>query len=171
MRELSFSGFLTKYVRELSAHDTNSVFRLVEEAATSNARLREPVLLYALLTGKRTALQSAARKNGLEDFYGDLLNYSDERLLKDIQNSLLPAEYQKVWKSFLAKRNRYQTDSDTKELMRKKILKLQTLNGTTNYRIYTDLGLNPGNINAWLKYGKGEKVSLDTARNILRYFE
>lgn len=35
----------------------------------------------------------------------------------------------------------------------------------------TDLRLNPGNLNAWLKHGNSDKVSLETARRTLRYVE
>lgn len=43
--------------------------------------------------------------------------------------------------------------------------------GVSNYRIYTDLKLNPGNLNAWLKHGDSSKVSLYTARKTLQYME
>ena len=49
MRELTFVGFLSRYVRELSMSGTNSISKLASEAATDNYRLREPLLLYALL--------------------------------------------------------------------------------------------------------------------------
>ena len=39
----------------------------------------------------------------------------------------------------------------------------------SNYRIYKELNLNPGNANAFLKYGDVSKVSLDTARKILAF--
>ena len=65
----------------------------------------------------------------------------------------------------------HRADNHTKELMRKKVKRLQEKNGVTNYRIYTDLKLNPGNLNAWLKHGDSEKVSLETARMTLRYVE
>ncbi|WP_308564437.1 hypothetical protein [uncultured Faecalibacterium sp.] len=39
----------------------------------------------------------------------------------------------------------------------------------TNYRIYTDLRLNPGNVNAWLKHNDSSKMSLDCARQIYKY--
>mgnify|MGYP007101856538 CR=1 FL=1 len=39
----------------------------------------------------------------------------------------------------------------------------------SNYRIYKDLDLNPGNINSWLKDGDGTKVSFHTAERILDY--
>ena len=39
----------------------------------------------------------------------------------------------------------------------------------TNYRLYTDLKLNPGNVNAWLKHNDSSKMSLDCARQIYKY--
>ena len=86
-------------------------------------------------------------------------------------NGKIPFEYHKVWKSYQSRKNRAQVDDHTKELMRQKVKRLQEKNGVTNYRIYTDLKLNPGNLNAWLKQGDSDKVSLETARRTLRYVE
>lgn len=83
----------------------------------------------------------------------------------------LPVEYQKVWRSYCSQKNKGLADNHTKELMRQKVKRLQEKNGVTNYRIYTDLKLNPGNLNAWLKHGDSDKVSLETARTTLRYVE
>ncbi|NCB52171.1 MAG: hypothetical protein EOM54_09860 [Clostridia bacterium] len=83
----------------------------------------------------------------------------------------MPEEYKKVWRSYLNKKNRLQNDNHTKDLMRNKVVKLQKAKGVSNYRLYADLGLNPGNFNAWLKYGDPNKVSLDTARRTVKYLE
>ena len=56
MRELTFVGFLSRYVRELSMSGTNSISKLAREAATNNYRLREPLLLYALSTDNSALL-------------------------------------------------------------------------------------------------------------------
>ena len=60
-------------------------------------------------------------------------------------------------------------DNETKRLMRKRIILLQKEKHITNYRIYTDLKLNPGNINSFLKHGDVEKISLESARRIWKY--
>ena len=39
----------------------------------------------------------------------------------------------------------------------------------TDYCIYKQLELNPGNVNAFLKNGDVSKVSLDTVRKILSF--
>lgn len=170
MRELTFSGFLTEYVRSLSKAGTASVFALMKEASEDNPRLREPLLLYAVTADKTDIFLRAAKRFGLEDFYAPALSVIDNASTEDIlSEGLLPERYQKVWRSYLAKRNSRDTDDMTKELMRNKILRLQKEHRVTNYRLYTDLNMNPGNVNAWLKHGNGNKISLDNARTVLNY--
>lgn len=170
MRELTFLGFLTEYVRSLSKAGTTSVFALAREAACDNPRLREPLLLYALACGKKDILLRAAKRFGLEELYATPLFVIKGNNLEDvISKGLLPEGYQKVWRSYLAKKNSHCSDDMTKEMMRNQILRLQEEKGVTNYRLYTDLKMNPGNLNSWLKHGCGNKISLDRARDVLRY--
>jgi hypothetical protein len=39
----------------------------------------------------------------------------------------------------------------------------------SSYRIYTDLRLNPGNLNAFIKHENPLKISLDSAREVLNF--
>ena len=173
MRELTFKGFLTQYVRQLSQADTNSLYKLAAEAAHDNPRLREPLFLYALYSGKLSVLLQATKSPALFAMYSEVAQYNAERMTSLLENgsSALPNEYHKVWRSYLSQKNRGQADDHTKELMRQKVKRLQEKHGVSNYRIYTDLQLNPGNLNAWLKHGHSDKVSLETARRTLRYVE
>ena len=66
---------------------------------------------------------------------------------------------------------RQQTDDATKSLMRDRIIALQQERSITNYRLYTDLNLNPGNLNAWLKHGDSSKISLANARRVMHYLQ
>lgn len=174
MRELTFLGFLTKYVRQLSLCDSNGMYPLAEEAGGRNPRLREPLLLYALWSQKTQLLLRAAKNPELQRYYSDFLRTHDkstvELALKNGAPELAEA-YHKVWRSYLSIKGQRQGEDHTKELMRGKLKRLQEKKGITNYRIYTDLKLNPGNLNAWLKHGSSEKVSLETARRALRYVE
>lgn len=170
MRELTFLGFLTEYVRSLSKAGTASVFTLAKEASSDNPRLREPLFLYALASDKKDILLRAAKRFGLEELYATPLFIIGGNNLEDvISKGLLPEGYQKVWRSYLAKKNSHCSDDATKEMMRSRILRLQGEKGITNYRLYTDLKMNPGNLNSWLKHGGGNKISLDRARDVLRY--
>ena len=174
MRELTFRGFLAQYVRQLSEQETTSLYKLAAEAGRSNPRLREPLLLYALYSQKQGVLLRATKDPGLHTEYHRLVSlYTADEMTELFEQAspVLPFEYHKVWKSYQSRKNRAQTDDHTKELMRQKVKRLQEKNGVTNYRIYTDLRLNPGNLNAWLKHGNSDKVSLETARRTLRYVE
>ena len=174
MRELTFRGFLTQYVRQLSAQETNSLYKLAAEASSNNPRLREPLFLYAVYSQKQTVLLQATKEPELRMEYHRLASLYTAESMTDLfeqASPLLPAEYHKVWKSYQSRKNRSQADDHTKELMRQKVKRLQAKNGVTNYRIYTDLKLNPGNLNAWLKHGDADKVSLETARMAVRYVE
>ena len=167
MRDLSFAGFLKSYVRSLSLAETNSLYKLAKEASDENPRLCEPLLLYAVFTDKTDVLLRAAKAHTLYLDYKNLADKYDKAsftaALQDA-SSPLPEEYKKVWRSYLSKKNRLQNDNHTKELMRNKVVELQKAKGVSNYRLYADLGLNPGNFNAWMKYGDSNKVSLATAR-------
>lgn len=174
MRELTFKGFLARYVKQLSKSKTNSLYKLAKEASSDNTRLREPLLLFALYSGKQTVLLQATKDQKLFAEYQRMVSlYSADQITQMFEDSAsaLPNEYHKVWRSFQSQKNRGQSDDHTKELMRLKVKKLQEQCGVSNYRIYTDLNLNPGNVNAWLKHGAADKVSLETARTILHYLE
>lgn len=174
MRDLTFRGFLTQYVRQLAAEETNSLYKLAAEASSSNPRLREPLFLYAVYSQKEKVLLQATKEPTLYAEYERMVSlYTADRMTELFEQAspLLPADYHKVWRSYQSRKNRGLADEHTKELMRQKVKRLQEKKGVTNYRIYTDLNLNPGNLNAWLKHGNGSKVSLKTARKTLRYVE
>ena len=173
MRELTFLGFLKTYVQSLSLNNTYNIRKLAEEAATSNPRLREPLLLYSLFSEKQERLRLVSQQVGLDVFYGELLfKYDQETMVAALQTEgNMPVGYEKVWHSYQSQKQRQITDDHTKELIRKKARSLQEHYNITNYRIYTDLNLNPGNLNAWLKHGNCGKVSLDVARKVLQYLK
>ena len=77
--------------------------------------------------------------------------------------------YQKVYNSYLFKINRVKNEEHTKSLMLLRIKDMQQQKHITNYRIYTDLHLNPGNVNDFLTNGNVSKLSLKTAEMIYDY--
>lgn len=174
MRELTFQGFLTRYVKQLSQQETGSFYKLAAQASLQNPRLREPLFLYALYGQKVDVLLRAAKDADLQREYRRMAErFTAEAMTKALEEGAqeVPEGYHKVWRSYISRKNRGRSDDHTKELMRQKVKRLQEKKGVTNYRIYTDLKLNPGNLNTWLKHGNGDKVSLDTARKTLRYVE
>ena len=170
MRKLTFKGFLSQYVKKLSYTNTMNLKRLAEEAATSNYRLRAPLVLYSLATGKDRQLLSFLQSNhSTIDAQNALLDLSRGSLEERLEGGFAPDEYTKVWSSFLVARDAPKRDDNLKIAMRKKILSIQKEKNCSNYRVYTDLHLNPGNINSWLKNGDSTKVSYQTAEKIMNY--
>ena len=172
MRELTFTGFLKQYVCALSFANTSSLSKLAAEAASDNPRLREPLFLYALFSGKEKVLLAATKLPELQIEYSNILKcYNRQEMERSLQSGdpLLPEEYAKVYRSYLCLKNKSKSDMHTKSLMRNRIIQLQRQKKITNYRLYTDLHLNQGNVNAYLKHGDCSKVSLETARRVVSY--
>lgn len=171
---LTFAGFLCQYVRELSGADTFHMRRLLA-CCDDNPRLREPLYLYAMVSGKLEVLQRALPRQESTSyfiFHEWLAVYSDlETVLARLQSAdeALPERFVRVWKSYVAVRDRTENENHLKSLMREKAIELLAAKKVSNYRVYTDLGLNPGNTNAWLKHADNSKMSLSNARSILTY--
>lgn len=109
MRELTFKGFLTQYVRQLSEQKTNSLYKLAAEAASSNPRLREPLFLYAVYSQKQDVLLQAVKEPALRAEYHRLVSlYTADRMTELFEQAspTVPAEYHKVWRSYQSRKNR-----------------------------------------------------------------
>ena len=170
MRELTFPGFLARYVKELSQADTLNMKELAAEAEASNHRLRAPLVLYAAVFGKTALLaQSLGQSEGAVELRGILQEFSGGNVEQKLRAGLASKDCQKVWAAFLAAKGVPDRNRALKDAIRKKVLLLQADRGCSNYRIYTDLKLNPGNVNNWLKHGSSEKVSCQTAERIMNY--
>ena len=99
MRELTFRGFLTQYVKRLSVQETNSLYKLAAEASKSNARLREPLLLYAVYSEKQDVLLQATKDPAMYETYQVIISRYDAdamTALLETSSSALPTEYHKV---------------------------------------------------------------------------
>lgn len=169
MRTLTFRGFLREYIKELSFCHSTNLTKLVRELP-HNQRLKEPLILYSIYFDKHSILKEISNNHELIEFTNkyqkeELTNYLSQ-LSEDIE-----VEFIKVWKSYLSKRNKPQNINHTKELILNKVNENKKLRNISNYRIYKDLNLNHGNINSWLKNGECDKVSLETARKVLKYTE
>lgn len=171
MRELTFSGFMKKYVAELSTGHTTAIYKLVREAVTQNARLKEPLYLYAASNGHLKTLLAASKKTALYDEYLKLYEkFPYPELMYEFAKgtSQLPKEYQKVWQSFCSVKGKSKRDERVKTMMAEKIKRLQQDRNVSTYRICRDLGLNNANVNGF-SYTASEIKSIvkkaENARN------
>jgi len=174
MRQLTFRGYLESYVRHLGGRDTLALARLAA-LTRSEPRLVEPLLLWAVTTERAARLSELLRgQEGLKRELAALTLLEQQgRLhsaLNDADHQLRP-EYSKVWRSYLARRDAHARDTQLKLEARKRVLALEAVKRVSRYRMAKDLGLNPGNLHAFLSQGDPSHVSLDRAYALVDYLE
>jgi uncharacterized protein YutD len=165
MRQLTLKGFIASYVKELSFSNTSSITKLINEL-DENPRLKEPLILHGILSGMPSHVSEKA-----PSFYSEYLKIKDvigNHLITE-QYDTLPENYKKILNTYNYKKNRINNDNHTKSLMRNKIIQIKNDKSISNYRIYTQLGMNHGNVNYFLKNGNLSKLSLNDVRAILDY--
>ncbi|MBQ9042811.1 MAG: hypothetical protein IJ111_08345 [Eggerthellaceae bacterium] len=167
----TLKGFLKEYCRELSGIDTSNLRRL-SAAAEDNARLVEPLFALAAVQGKADYLARISEGRWFHDDYerlvGKLVGYDSVEALLSSDDA--PARYASVLDAFRAQGDGLAADRRINGLMRPRILDALAKKGLTRYKLCKDLGLNPGNVYAYLS-GDDAKVSKETARRMLSYAE
>ena len=172
MRKLSFRTFLQRTLQNLSVNGRTAPHQLGKELP-ENPRLLQPLCLYAALAYDKQQRMNlfrrfpAVEQKFLRRPFLALSGVDLEQALETMQDA--ENGYHKLWCSYVSVRDRQQADDHTKMLMHKRVRELQAQKQVSNYRIYHDLNLNPGNLNAWLTHQNCSKVSLNTARKTLNY--
>jgi len=174
MRQLTFAGFLDAYVRTLAGEDTRALPRLVRLAAR-DPRLVEPLLLWAAATGRAARLTPLLAER--DDLRSELAALAELQRAGSLETALdegapgLRPEVLKVWHSYTARRDSSVRDQQLKLEAREQALVLEAAKTVTRYRIAKDLGINPGNLHAFLTQGVPTKLSLERVTALLRYLE
>lgn len=160
MNRILFHNYLKKYLQLVANKKTVSVGYLFS-ASKNNVRIIDPLILYCVYNNKTKVLDKYT--NEYSHLYKKLKesNYDFDNF-KDFS-------FSKIYDSYQHDYNRINYDNDTKLKMRKNILNIKKEKKVSNYRIYTDLKLNPGNVNAFIKNNDASKLSLDTAKRIVDY--
>ena len=161
MRKLLFVNYLELYLRDVSGVDTVSIHKL-SNLMNDNYRLTDSLILYSALTNNQHLLNKYTG-NKYEDILSKLnkVNYLDDEFSN--------YEFRKIYSSYQSHINAFKYDIDTKEKARLSILELMKRKSITKYRVYRDLNLNPGNINAYLRNNDSSKVSLNLVKRIYNY--
>lgn len=165
MRNLTFVGFLQSYLVDLSVSNSCSIRNLIKEL-DDNARILEPLILFTKITTTNEQ-QSKYKKTVVQNCLLELSGFQDVE--NALENNLLPEKYQKVYNSYLVKKNKQKRDDRIKTMFFEKIKIIQKEKNISNYNIYKNLHLNAGNINDYLRNKNVSKVSLNTARKIFVY--
>ena len=172
MRRPSFRGWVTRELAYLSGENTLNLRRLAFLAQTTEPRLRERLVLYAIATARVERLKDYLYR---EDMIDELDKINEKLKKHDFDNpegydvANLPLRYQKALMSFKSAYQRIDARNSSKKLRWEKSVLLQKEKGVPTARIYQDLNLDPGNVNSYLKHGATEKLSLENATRILKY--
>ena len=161
MRKLSFEAFLKQYLIDVSGQKSLSIHKLAK-LSKNNIRIIDPLVLYCVLNGKKEVLLKYLNKSEFE--FIDGLNKNN--YLDDAFNDY---SFKKIYQSYERKVNCVTYDNQTKSLIRDNILKMMSEKKISNYRVYKDLSLNPGNVNDYLTNGNPKKVSLKLVEDIYDY--
>ena len=172
MKKKSFKNFLMDYTRSMSP--VNSLgFMNNKKYVSNDNRLLTLFSLYVLFDAKATKYL-VENKHKLTVYYDMYLAMRDKYKLVELDNVNEFAEkfdsfddLRKVYNSY--KNTVLDKDEKLKRIFYNKIKKMQQECKTSTYRIYTDLKLNPGNANDFIKNGNLKKLSLHNVRRINNY--
>ena len=168
MRELTFKGYLLSQLQELSDFNSTSLYAF-SQLARNNARLKDVLSLYLVMyTEENLRSKLLIKFDYLKSSCEKLKGIDDDNAETYLHNDSLSG-YRTVYNNFLYQRNRKEQEDRLKRMMYRKISEVKQAKCVTNYRIYKELNLNPGNVNAFLKNEDTSKVSVDTARKILAF--
>ncbi len=172
---LTFRGWLLSYCQELTGLKTTSVKKLVSAVERSAPHASAAVFLLAVETGRVADLISRASDLELLAEWESVVTMLPQsptgaEAFARANYDKLPARYRKVIDAYDAVAEGRQSDERAKALMAEKTVAALENAGKTRYRLCKDLGLNEGNVYAWLA-GDPSKVSRTTARRAWRYAE
>lgn len=163
MRKLTLLGFLSKYVKLLSEINSLNIHKLASEVYDGNYRLKEPLFLYCYYSDKSDILLKYLSDDDKQEYLtvsGAIRNDAE-----------LPTDYMKVLNSYKCRIGMKDNDDRIKSLMIDKIIKLKEIKQISNYRIYTELGINAGNFNDFVKNRKLNRLSLNKSREVYNYLQ
>lgn len=168
MRELTFKGYLLSQLQELSGFNSTSLYAF-SGFAYNNARLKDVLSIYLVMYTEEDLRKKLLKKFGFLNLPCEKLSGINESNLDSNLNDNRLSEFATIYNNFLYQRNHKEQEDKLKKMMYERIIEVKKVKCVTNYRVYKQLKLNPGNVNAFLKNGDTSKVSLDTVRKILDF--
>lgn len=168
---LTFRGFLKGYCSDLTGIDTTNLRKLVAACNDGAPAAAEAVFVFAAIQNKEKYLAELAAGTWMENTYRSAAaEVAAHGCVEDwLQSESTPQRFRKVLLAYAAKKGASAADRRVISLMREKTLAALQASGTTAYRLCSDLGLNRGNVYAYLGRGDATKVSRATARRIMEY--
>jgi hypothetical protein len=174
MRRPTFAGWIRRLILNLAHTDSFNLRKFAASAQKDTPRLVEPLLLYAYDSCRTERLLDYIWNEEIQTSYEIALRALDgkdltTRALFERDTNGLPYEYEKHLNSFRIAYHKLNTINASKKMRWERSRTLQREKGISAAEIYRALKLNPGNVNAYLKHGSLDKVSLENATRIMNY--
>ena len=172
---LTFRGWLLSYCQDLTGLKTTSVKKFVSAVEDSAPHASAAVFLLAVEAGRVADLMGRSSDPELLAEWKSVAAMAPEspvgaEAFARANYDELPIRYRKVIDAYDAVADSRENDERVKALMAEKTVAALENAGKTRYRLCRDLGLNEGNVYAWLA-GDPSKVSRATARRAWHYAE
>lgn len=174
MRNLTFKGFITQHVKELSVGNTISVFKLAKEASTTNPKLVEPLLLYAVTCGKAEILLAATKKTALNEKYQKtidkyLAEVNENALQESVPN--MPHGYKAIYNSFVDAKSKNRANDPSKEYYKKEIERISKENDLSLSLLAKKTGFKRGNTYKFFSNNQQDCLSINALKTMLAYLK
>lgn len=172
---LTFRGWLLSYCQELTGLKTTSVKKFASAVCEDAPHASAAVFLWAVEVGRVGELMERTSDPDLLGEWEALATIcsdapaGSEAFVRSCYGDI-PVRYRKVIDAFDSIAEERANDERVKALMAERTLDALARAGRTRYSLCRDLGLNEGNVYAWLA-GDPAKVSRATARRAWRYAE
>ena len=172
MKLKTFKSFLVDYVKDMNPERSLSLFKN-EKYTYKDKRLLNVYSFYVLFNSnvEKTLLNKKEALPKLYDMYRSYKvkykGFTYENLSKKVDTLDEFDELKKLYNSYknlFVNKNLF-----LKKMYHRRITNIKQKKDISNYRIYTDLKLNHGNTNDYLKNEKYGKLSINNVKSILEY--
>ncbi len=166
MRRMSFATYLNREAKKLS---NNLRGPTLEKKVRKNHRLLHTYCLYVLFS-RDFNLESLSFFERYELLYKQLIEFFNKyRKFRDLSNIDELSSDDQLYLFYLEYHELvYQKDINKRRCLSELHIIMKN-KGISNYRVYTDLNLNPGNVNDFLRNEKLKKMSYHNTKRILEY--
>ena len=174
MRRPRLSRWLKKEVMHLAGLESFSLRKAAAVAQDGCPRAAAPLLLFALCSGRTERLLDYVWRDDVRVSFEAVATMLEGKDIESIaiaggRIEELPREYAKHLDSYHACYHASETKAESKKLRWERSRMLLLQKGVPVAQISRDLGLNQGNLNAYLKHGDVSKLSLANADAVMRY--
>ena len=172
MKTKTFMSFLRDYAKGMNPEQSLSLFKN-EKLVKSDARLLNVYSFYVFFN-QDTTKTLLDKKDKLQQLYKKYEEYSSKYDGVNLNNLEQKVEsldsFDELNQLYTSYRNLVVNKNIVqKNLYHKIIMQTKKEKSISNYRIYTDLNLNQGNTNDYLRNKRLEKLSLVNIKKIAKY--